>query len=514
MPQDTWSHYGKKLQVPDTTQKKGVAVSGSAVYVGVTNDPDVFTTAIQKYSPTDGALLSTIPAAFTDVTGMACDASGNLYVFDRGQGTLKAYNPSGTLLWSTGSPGNNPGQFSTSSSGYRESASLAVDESNRIHVVDSGNARVQIFDGNGSFLNAWGTPGTAGGQLQNAFGIVARDGNVVVVDSPGGSRQRLQKFTEAGTFVQSYGWPSEVNFFITNERFALSPDGLLFASSTPLFGQMRGLYDLNLSSLGPIQLSIPGSTTTRLGVAFTPSGDLWAVSGANVLLYERRHSSTDNPLARNVIPQPEVIKVAQRPASTLLDIDYRIHDTDSTTVDVAALAFVDGEDTLTKVLKLSTLVEGTAANVGPGQASNTTKRLTWNAATDWSTEFGNVQIEVLAKDQRDLLGIHWITVPASGGTSSFAASAKPVEDADLLSLWYWLIAKSDPAISLVSGAVKGVGGTYNGQTLATGTTTTAAGRQFLYDRLGVRAITTGELSALQAGNYGFTSSSTSTVVRP
>lgn len=511
MPQDTWTHYGKKLQVPDAIQKKGVAASNNAIYVGVS--PDTITTAttsIQKYA-VDGTFASTLPATFTDVTGMACDTTGNLYVFDRGQASLKAYNPSGTLLWSSGSPGNGPGQFSTTASAYWQSTALAVDESNRIHVLDVGNSRVHVFDANGNFVNQWGTPGTSGGQLQAPFGIAARNGSVVVVDTPSGNRQRLQKFTESGDFLQSVGWPTLPNFVITNERFALSPDGLLFVGTSGVGNVSNPLYDLSLTKLGNVPISIPGGIGTRLGATFTPSGDIWSVSGANVLCFERRHSSTDNPLVRNAIPQPEVTRVAQRAASTLLDIDYCVHDTDSATVDVAALAFVDGEDTLAKVLKLSTLVEGTAANVGPGQATNVTKRLTWNATTDWTTQFGEVQIEVLAKDQRDLLGIHWITVP---GTTSFVASAKPVEDADLLSLWYWLIAKSDPAISLVSGSVKGVGGAYNGQTLANGTTTTAAGRQFLYERLGVRAITAGELTTLQAGNYGFSSSSASTVVRP
>ena len=60
------------------------------------------------------------------------------------------------------------------------------------------------------------------------------------------------------------------------------------------------------------------------------------------------------------------ISTAQRPASTLLDIDYQVIDPDSATVETAALAFVNGGDSLANVLRLTTLVEGTAANVGAG----------------------------------------------------------------------------------------------------------------------------------------------------
>jgi hypothetical protein len=361
----------------------------------------------------------------------------------------------------------------------------------------------------------WGSQGTTGGLLNTLLGIAVRNDQVVILDNTGGSIQRAQTFSKAGVFVNSLTWTLVgLQNAIRAERFAMSPDGLLAANVSTAGGY--AILDETLQSIGtgPPWAGPSGSFGTRNGAAFTRGGDIWMINGADVLLSERRYSSSDNPVVRTSLPQPELLKVAQRPASTLLDIDFRVEDSDSATVEVAALGFVNGGDTLADILKLSTLVEGTAANVGPGQATNVTKRLTWNAAADWSSSFGEIQVEVLAKDQRDLLGLHFITVPVNGVNPAFQASAKPVENEDLLSLWYWLIAKGDSAIALVSGEVKGVGGSYDGQTLASGATTTPEGRAFLFARLGVRAITGGELASLQTGNYGFASSSTNTVVKP
>ena len=104
----------------------------------------------------------------------------------------------------------------------------------------------------------------------------------------------------------------------------------------------------------------------------------------------------------NVAPTVVVSNAAQRAGTTFMDIDYRVNDPDDATVQTAALGFVNGGTSLGSVLKLNTLVEGTAANIGSNTPANTLKRLTWNVGADWSTNFGNVQIEVLAKDGRGL----------------------------------------------------------------------------------------------------------------
>jgi hypothetical protein len=209
--------------------------------------------------------------------------------------------------------------------------------------------------------------------------------------------------------------------------------------------------------------------------------------------------------ATNVAPTPVVIQAVQRPGTTFMDIDYRVNDPDDATVQTAALGFVDGGTNFSDIVRISTLVEGTAANIGSNTPANTQKRLTWNVAADWNTNFGNVQVEILAKDGRGLLPFHWITLPSNGPNPEITINDRPIYDADLLPLWYWLIAAGDPAVQLVNGKILGVGGNYSSNVLAQRTSMTWFGRKFLWERLNIHSLSNEEMTRAKLGRYGLQS---------
>jgi len=70
---------------------------------------------------------------------------------------------------------------------------IAVDSSSgNVYVTDWGNHRIQKFDSNGKFLAKWGSQGTADGQFRGPQGVaVDSSGNVYVVDS---ENARIQVF--------------------------------------------------------------------------------------------------------------------------------------------------------------------------------------------------------------------------------------------------------------------------------------------------------------------------------
>ncbi len=76
---------------------------------------------------------------------------------------------------------------------FADPKALAVDSASRIYVGDSSNKRIQVFEGDGSFVTAFGA------ERENEFGSisgidVAGDGSIFVVDE---SKRTIQKWQHA-----------------------------------------------------------------------------------------------------------------------------------------------------------------------------------------------------------------------------------------------------------------------------------------------------------------------------
>ncbi|MCB1133500.1 MAG: hypothetical protein KDN05_20450, partial [Verrucomicrobiae bacterium] len=447
-----------------------------------------------------GTFVRRFDAVFGFILGIVCDSSGNVHVLDRGDSKVKTFLPDGTFVRDWGGSGTGDGQFSLSSA-YRYNL-IAVDSNDQIFVCDPGNSRVQVFDAEGTFQRKWGEFGTLPGQFASSDPdgiVIALDQRVIL--SCDSSSPPIRIFDAQGVYQEGKTSPAFDSFCIT-------PDGIL-ANRHPSYGGIQ-FFDQNLT-----QVFSYNNSSTHMGMASNQRGDIYRVlqSPKAVLVIEREYSNVHNNLLPTAIPQPVVTNVAQRAGVPLLDIDYKITDADSGTVETAALAFLNGNNTLTDVIPMRTFLEGTAANLGAGQTVDQEKRLTWDMAADWSVDFAQIQVEVLAKDERNPLGIHWVTVPAEDGKPAFEVSRAPVSDGQLLSVWYWFIASGRSGLTFENGQVRGAGGSYGTTSFASGTTTTNNGRVFAYENLGVRGISASEMARALAGNYGISSVTEDSVVR-
>jgi hypothetical protein len=210
-----------------------------------------------------------------------------------------------------------------------------------------------------------------------------------------------------------------------------------------------------------------------------------------------------------------MLKSAQRSGTRLTDIHFRILDEDSPDVAVGILAFEDGQDQFDKIIIPQSFVEGTSWSLGQMVATGERIEVAWDTAADWNSTYGYLQVEILAKDNRSLLPFHWITVPAVDEQPEFRMSRGPLANADLYPVWLWLIASGSPDVVLQDGRVFGVSGQYEGLALTdTNRGTTASGRSFMLQKLGVRAATATEITQASSGRFGFTGIGAQSVVLP
>lgn len=137
------------------------------------------------------------PGQFGFVTDAVEDSQGNFYVAEYGDNDrVQKFSPAGEFLLQWGGHGDEPGQF-------RRPQNLAIDERDRVWVVDACNHRVQIFDGEGELLEMWGESGDAPGQLYYPYDLVLDGQGHVYICEYG--NHRVQKFTLDGKSLGVWG---------------------------------------------------------------------------------------------------------------------------------------------------------------------------------------------------------------------------------------------------------------------------------------------------------------------
>ena len=114
--------------------------------------------------------IASFQAPFNHPADVAVSAKGEIYVADGyGNSCVHRFSAEGRLINSWGSPGDQPGEFSTPHG-------IWIDEENKVYVADRENSRVQVFDAEGNCLKEWR-------DLYHPMGIWADgDGAFIVTD--------------------------------------------------------------------------------------------------------------------------------------------------------------------------------------------------------------------------------------------------------------------------------------------------------------------------------------------
>jgi sugar lactone lactonase YvrE len=438
---------------------------------------------------------------FSYLSALAKDEEDNYYLVDSGSREIRKLNKHFDFLLRFGSAGTGNGQFS-------DYSAAAASSGGKLYVTDTNNHRVQIFDKNGNFLGKFGAQGTGNGQFQSPQGIcVAQNGNVYVADT---GNYRIQVFDKEGQFLLKFGkYGSFDGYFSRPDSIAISPNGEIAVSDngrtqifTPNGEWVRKMNISGTLSYGNDGLIYLGSSGVFSGVGEylknwwgfgspaieTAEGDILAnYSGTSARIWKRTYRTVHSEPS-NALPLPSILSQKRRPGTSLVDVEYTVKDADNSTVQTAALAFKNGGNSLTDVIPITSFAEGTANKLGTTIATGQTHKFTWDVSRDWSTDFGEVQLEILAKDGRGLLNLDFIQIPATGNLTALKISRSPLNDNDFLSAWYWLLGTGSDSVRLDNGEIfsnaakldydgsYGVPGLvanyYNGNTSFSGNTTT------------------------------------------
>jgi len=167
---------------------------------------------------------------FTRAHGLRIDAAGNFWATDVGAHTVMKLDRQGAVTLTLGVKGE-PGEWNEASGSRKlnQPTDIAFAPNGDVFVSQGhtpgreGDARVLKFDRNGRFLMSWGGKGTEPGKFQVAHGLaIDPQGRLWVMDR---ENQRIQVFTQAGTFVREMHYAGLPCSIVFGSRFAYLANG-------------------------------------------------------------------------------------------------------------------------------------------------------------------------------------------------------------------------------------------------------------------------------------------------
>ncbi len=257
--------------------------------------------------------LTTSPAAvltvqqsvfFNSPTGIAVDASGNLFIADTSDHTIWKVSTTNQKTLLAGSPGL-PGSTDGNGSGARfnNPGGLALDPAGNLVVADTGNHTIRRIAPNGDVTTLAGAPGQSGSAdgtalaRFNAPGGLAVDatGAIYIADTQNHTIRLRAVDGTVSTFAGIPGSPGLVNGpgasakFLEPNGLALAPNGTLYVAdygNSCIRAISPSAVVTTFSGLGTSAGFLDGSATTAqfnlpMAIALDATGILWVADTHN-----------------------------------------------------------------------------------------------------------------------------------------------------------------------------------------------------------------------------------------
>jgi outer membrane protein assembly factor BamB len=210
---------------------------------------------------------------------MAFDPQGRLWVVDNGNDRFQIFDQDGTFLEAWGEPGSGDGQFQFNRSNGDGYGGIAFTPDGSFYVLDPGSHRVQKFDANRAFVTNWGGIGREPGQFMGPIGIaVAPDGTVWVADDVG---DRIHHFDADGNALGGFDpRPESDPGSMWSNGLAIDREGNLYVSDAAGY-QVRVFAPdgTEIQTLGERGDGMGQFIDQPIGIAFMANGDVIVAEG-------------------------------------------------------------------------------------------------------------------------------------------------------------------------------------------------------------------------------------------
>jgi len=204
--------------------------------------------------------------------GLRVDRNDNVWTTDNGNHVLRKFSRDGKLLATLGSEGKPAG----GKDGFRAPDDLVFDSAGNMYVADSGNARIVKLTPEGEFLTQWGSKGKLPGQFATAHALaIDRQDRIYVADR---GNKRVQVFDGAGQSLAEWsGFGNPFGILVVGDE--------LLASE----GDVHKIF--HLDAAGKIAASWGDPATLKLPhlMALNSKGTLFVceVDGHRVQMFKR-----------------------------------------------------------------------------------------------------------------------------------------------------------------------------------------------------------------------------------
>ncbi len=281
-------------------------------------------------------------ARFLSPAGTAVDASGNVYVADSGNNTIRKISPAGVVSTFVGTAGTyGPTNGTGAAARFSNPSGIAIDGSGNLYVTDTANHTIRKVSPAGVVTTLAGTAnqsGTADGagaqaRFNRPTGIaIDASGNLYVADTNNHAIRRISPSGNVTTIAGLKGTAGSDNGTGTSARFrspagvAVDAAGMVYIADTGNHTIRRGISatgsgSLAVTAVPPALLQVRAGTnvTLKVNASGTPAPTYqWrkngtAIAGATAATYVLNAVTTDHAGLYSVVVTSDLVTFTSAP---------------------------------------------------------------------------------------------------------------------------------------------------------------------------------------------------------